>query len=60
MKKVFYLLFAAGMFSFVSCDSPQENQAEEVQENREDAAEDAADSMEDAADDMEDTTAVVH
>ncbi|MFD2248593.1 hypothetical protein [Pontibacter ruber] len=59
MKKVFYLLFAAGLFTFASCESKTENRAEEVQEESEDAAEEAADDMEDAADDMEDTTAVV-
>jgi len=54
MKKVLYLLFAAGMFTFASCESKTENRAEEVQENAEDAAEEAGDEMEDAAEETED------
>ena len=50
------MLMAAGLFAFASCDSPQENRAEE----RADEMEDAADDMEDAADEMDaDTTAIV-
>lgn len=62
MKKPIYLLLAAGLFAFTfaSCDSPQENRAEEM----EDAAEERTEEMEDMADDMEDdmeddTTVVV-
>jgi hypothetical protein len=53
MKKPIYLLPAAVLitFAFASCDSPQENRAEE----REDAAEDRADEI----DDMDDDTTVV-
>jgi protein involved in sex pheromone biosynthesis len=54
MKKVFYLLFAASMFTFASCESNTENRAEEVQEESEDAAEEAGDEIEDAADETED------
>lgn len=62
MKKPIFMLMAAGLFTFASCDSPAENQAEEqeeVVEEAEDNAEEAADDMEDAADDMDDTTTVV-
>lgn len=59
MKKPIFMLMAAGLFTFASCDSPAENQAEENAEQMEDNAEEAADDMEDAADDMDDTTTVV-
>ncbi|MDX5418496.1 MAG: hypothetical protein LPK09_04710 [Hymenobacteraceae bacterium] len=61
MKKPIYLLLAAGLFTFTfaSCDSPQENRAEERAEEMEDAAEERADEMEDMADDMDDDTTVV-
>jgi protein involved in sex pheromone biosynthesis len=48
MKKVLFLALAAGMFTFASCDSKKENQAEENAEHVEDAAENKADKMEDA------------
>jgi hypothetical protein len=52
MKKSIYLFLAAGLFTFASCDSREENRAEEM----EDAAEDRADTM----DDMDaDTTIIV-
>lgn len=59
MKKPIYLLLVAGLFTFTfaSCDSAQENRAEESAEEMEDATEDAADDMEDAVED--DTTAVI-
>ena len=62
MKKPIFMLLAAGLFAFASCDSPAENRAEEGEEaveNMEDNAEEAADDMEDATDDMTDTTEVM-
>lgn len=59
MKKPIFMLMAAGLFTFASCDSPAENRAEENAEQMEDNAEQAADDMEDAADDMTDTTEVM-
>jgi hypothetical protein len=59
MKKPIFMLLAAGLFTFASCDSPAEDKAEDNAEQMEDNAEDAADDMEDTADDMDDTTAVV-
>ena len=53
------MLMAAGLFTFASCDSPAENQAEDNAEQMEDNAEESADNMEDAADNMDDTTTVV-
>ena len=55
------MLLALGLFTFASCDSPAENnaeQAEENVENMEDNAEEAADDMEDAADDADTTTVI--
>jgi hypothetical protein len=52
MKKPIFMLMALGLFAFASCDSPQENRAEE----RADEIEDRADEMEDRADDMDDDT----
>lgn len=48
MKKVLFLALAAGMFTFASCDSKKENQAEENANKVEAAADDKADAMEDA------------
>jgi len=59
MKKPIFMLMAAGLFTFASCDSPAENQAEQNAEQMEDNAEQAADEMEDAADNVDDTTTVV-
>ena len=62
MKKPIFMVLAAGLFAFASCDSPAENQAEQTEEaveESEDNAEEASDDMEDAADDANDTTAVV-
>ncbi|NEM99598.1 hypothetical protein [Pontibacter burrus] len=59
MKKPIFMLMAAGLFTFASCDSPAENRAEDNAEQMEDNAEQAADDMEDAADDMTDTTEVM-
>lgn len=48
MKKVLFLALAAGLFTFASCDSKKENQAEENAEHVEDAAENKADQMDEA------------
>ena len=56
MKKLFLMLMAAGLFSFttISCDSKQENAADDV----EDATEEAADEVEDTAEDLDDSLEV--
>lgn len=62
MKKLFLMLFAAGLFSFAatSCDSSRENAAEEQTEAVEDAADDAdMPAMEEGAEEMEDSVDVV-
>ena len=62
MKKVFLMLFAAGLFSFAttSCDSSRENAAEEKTEAAEDVADDAdMPVQEEAAEEAEDSVDTV-
>ena len=58
MKKPLYMLMAAGLFTFASCDSATENNAEEateeVGEDIEEGAVDAAEGVEDGAEEVED------
>jgi hypothetical protein len=58
MKKPIFMLMATGLLAFASCDSPQENRAEERAEEMEDAADDMEDAADDM-DDMDDTTTIV-
>ncbi|WP_114781972.1 hypothetical protein [Botryobacter ruber] len=60
MRKPLFFLLAAGLLTFASCDSPQENRqeetedrAEETADELEDAAEETADETEDAVEDVE-------
>ena len=45
MKKVLFLALAAGMFTFASCESKQENAAEHQAEQVEEGAEAQSDAM---------------
>ncbi|WP_018479925.1 hypothetical protein [Pontibacter roseus] len=56
MKKPIYFLMVAGLFTFASCESREENRAEEGMEEVEGAAEEAGDEVEEAADEAEDAT----
>ena len=54
MKKSLFFLLAAGLFTFASCDSPQENRQEETEDRAEETADEIEDAAEEAADETED------
>lgn len=54
MKKPILMLMAAGLFTFASCDSATENQAEETADQVEDSAEEQADQIEEAGEEQAD------
>ncbi|GAB2949028.1 hypothetical protein GCM10027048_12480 [Hymenobacter coalescens] len=56
MKKVLFLALAAASFTFASCDSQKENNAETTADNVEAAGEQKADAMEEQADAVRDST----
>lgn len=57
MKKPIYMLLAAGLFTFASCESATENNAEEateeVGEDMEEGAEEVGEGVEEGAEEVE-------
>lgn len=53
MKKPLYMLLAAGLFTFASCESTTETRTEEVGDEMEEGAEEVGDEIGEGAEEVE-------